>query len=84
MVARCISSPKVLGRAAAMRSVPSRRNGSRSMPMERMLRWICEADSSNAKYRQRFPSRQAARTIAAAQLVLPDPAVPDTRLVVPR
>ena len=59
-------------------------SGSRSMPIERMLRMIWLGDSSNAKYRQRSPRRQAASTKCAARLVLPVPAVPETSTLLPR
>ncbi len=58
--------------------------GSRSMPIERILRTICPGDSSKAKYRQRSPRWHAAFANAAEMLVLPAPAVPDTSTVVPR
>ena len=54
------------------------------MPIERMLRTIWSGDSSKAKYRQRSPRRQAASAKWAARLVLPVPAVPETRTLLPR
>ena len=47
--------------------------------MDRMLRTNCPADSSKAMYKTRSPRRQAASTKWAARLVLPVPAVPETR-----
>ena len=41
-------------------SSPCLTHGSKSTPMERMLRMIWSGDSSKAKYRQRSPRRQAA------------------------
>ena len=40
-------------------------------------------DSSNVKNRQRSPSRQARPAKMAARLVLPVPAVPETRTLLP-
>jgi len=54
------------------------------MPMEDMFRMIWLGDSSKAKYRQRSPRRQAAAAKVADKLVLPVPAVPETRTVLPR
>ena len=51
-------------------AAPSSRHGSRSMPIERMLRTICCGDSSKAKYRQRSPRAQAASAKCAARLRL--------------
>ena len=52
--------------------------------MEPMLRMICSGDSSNEKYRHRSPRRQRLSAKAAARLVLPVPAVPEIRMLLPR
>ena len=51
--------------------------------MEPMLRTSWADDSSKAKNRQRSPFSQAARARWAATLVLPVPAEPEQRMVVP-
>ena len=52
--------------------------------MDRMLRINCPSDSSKAMYKTRSSRRQAASANWAATLVLPVPAVPETRTLVPR
>src|SRR5689334_4599643 len=51
--------------------------------MERILRTICCGDSSKARNKQVLPLLQAAFAKEAAILVLPVPAVPDTRMLPP-
>ena len=63
---------------------PSSPTAPDSRPMERMLRSSWDSDSSKAKYRQRSPRRQQASAKLAARLVLPVPAVPDNRTLLPR
>ena len=53
--------------AAWKRSKPFLTHGSRSSPIERMLRMICCGDSSKAKYRQRSPRSQAASAKCAGE-----------------
>ncbi len=84
MVARCISSPCIVARAAWKRSRPFATYGAKSIPIERMFRCSCAADSSNAKNRQRSPRPQALAANWDARLVLPVPAVPERSTLVPR
>ncbi len=84
MRARCISSPYRLGRAASKRSSPASIQLRRSSPTERALRQISCALSSNTKYRQRSPRRQAASAKWPAMVVLPVPATPESRMLEPR
>ncbi len=84
VISRCCSMPPYVERAAWNSSRPLLTHGWRSMPIDRMFRTICLGDSSNAKYRQRSPRRQAASTKCAATLDLPAPDVPDSRMLLPR
>ena len=52
--------------------------------MDVMFRVSCAADSSKAMYRHFCPPRQMLSANAAARLVLPVPALPDTRMLLPR
>ncbi len=74
----------MVGRAAEKRSMSFAIQRARSIPMERMLRHTWPADSSKEKNTQRSPRAQAAFTNWAAMVVLPVPAVPETRTVLPR
>ncbi|MNY53378.1 hypothetical protein D3C86_1891290 [compost metagenome] len=56
---------------------------SRSIPIERMFLMICFGDSSKAKKRHFSPRSQAALANVAAILVLPVPAVPETKMLLP-
>jgi len=57
---------------------------SRSYPMERMLRMIWAGDSSKEQYRALPPWRQTRSRKAVARLVFPVPAVPETKMLLPR
>src|ERR1700675_1103739 len=52
----------------------------RLIPTERILRVTCAEDSSNAMYKARFPLRQVSLAKCAANVDLPEPEVPDTRI----
>ena len=83
-VSTCISRPAKVGRLAWNCSRPFCTHGSRSIPIERILRMIWLGDSSKEKYRARSPRRQAASAKSAATLLLPVPAVPETSTALPR
>ena len=85
MRARCISSPQNVGRVAMKRSDPASIQRCRSTPTARMLRSdLLRALLEQRRRALRSPRRQASRsTKCAAMVVLPVPAVPDTRTARP-
>ena len=51
--------------------------------MDAMSRTICPGDSSEDQYRHRPPRSQTLFAKAEAMLVLPEPAVPESRMLLP-
>ena len=84
MLTRWNSRPARLGRVHTNSRSPLRTCRSRSMPIERMLRRTCFADSSKARKRHRSPRRHPASTKEAARLVFPEPGVPVMSTLLPR
>src|SRR5659263_319469 len=84
MVARRASTPSVVCRSQWKCSRPASTQRARSRPTEAMLRRISAGDSSKLKKSTLSPRSQAALAKLAASVVLPVPAVPLIRMLLPR